>query len=110
MRYAPHMSTRRETPFERRLREARTDPAYDKRYREAREEIDAKDRIVRELDAARVRMDLSKAELARRIGVPAESVRRLFTAKSLNPTATLLAKIASAVGCELRVVRRKGTD
>jgi DNA-binding phage protein len=102
MSYAFSMS-RRQSGFDRWLGEQRRDPAFDRGYRAARQEIDATDQIIRALDAARVEADISKAELARRIGAAPETLRRLFTKQGQNPTISMLAKLADAVGCELKV-------
>jgi DNA-binding phage protein len=80
--------------------------AFADAYREARAEIDATDKIMRQLDAARVRAQMSKADLARAIGVAPEYVRKLFTASKQNPTAITLTKMAEAVGYELKLVRK----
>lgn len=46
-------------------------------------------------------LGLSKAELARRAGLPPEAVRRLFTMRSPNPTATTLVALARAMDLDL---------
>ena len=56
------------------------------------------------LDALRVDLGMSKAELARRINRNASSIRRLFTASSSRPELPLIAAIADALGAEVRVV------
>lgn len=50
---------------------------------------------------------MSKAELARRVGRNASSVRRLFTAGSARPELPLIVAIADALGAEIRVVPRR---
>ncbi|MDQ6949423.1 MAG: helix-turn-helix transcriptional regulator [Actinomycetota bacterium] len=50
---------------------------------------------------------MSKAELARRAGLPPEAVRRLFTMCSPNPTATTLVALARAL--ELNLVAEART-
>ena len=100
------MSKRRKTGAERFFGEKMRDPAFADAYREARSEIDATDQIMRQLDAARVQAQMSKADLARAIGVAPEYVRKLFTASRQNPTAITLTKMAEAVGYELQLVRR----
>jgi transcriptional regulator with XRE-family HTH domain len=61
---------------------------------------------LRELDALRVDLGMSKAELARRVDRNASSVRRLFTARQARPELPLVAALADALGAELRIVRR----
>src|SRR5260370_31822038 len=74
-------------------------------YREARAEIDAVDSLMRQLDEARKRARLSKADLARRASAPQESVRRLLTAKRTNPTLQTVVRLARAVGLRVRFTK-----
>jgi ribosome-binding protein aMBF1 (putative translation factor) len=69
-----------------------------------RSTIDATDQLVRAMDAARVELGMSKAELARRIGAKPEIVRRLFTARTANPTLNTVAQIADVLGLRLDLV------
>jgi DNA-binding phage protein len=59
------------------------------------------DRIVNELDAARAKAGLSKAALARAVNGSEASMRRLFSAPSVNPTLGSLAEIAAALGLKV---------
>lgn len=59
------------------------------------------DRIVSELDAARSKAGLSKAALARAVNGSEASMRRLFSAPSVNPTLGSLAEIAAALGLKV---------
>lgn len=103
------MSTRRQTPFERRLTASRKNARYDHSYQKARSEIEAVDgavrTLLREVDAAREKAHLSKAALAKRVSLPPETIRRLFTAEGQNPTATTLVKLARALGLRVALVR-----
>jgi DNA-binding phage protein len=74
--------------------------------RAARAHIDSVDGVVRALDAARVEMGLSKAELARAVGMMPESMRRLFTMKAANPSIDTVVKLADALGLELTFTRK----
>jgi DNA-binding phage protein len=74
-------------------------------YREARAEIDAVDSLMRQLDDARKRARLSKADLARRASAPQESVRRLLTARRSNPTLQTVVRLARAVGLRIQFTR-----
>ena len=56
-----------------------------------------------EYDAARVRLGMSKADLAREIGKNPQVVRRLFSAETRNPELKTVAAIASALGGRVRV-------
>jgi hypothetical protein len=75
-------------------------------YERAAHEIAQTDAVIRELDALRVDLGMSKAELARRVDRNASSVRRLFTASQVRPELPLIAAIADVLGADLRVVRR----
>jgi DNA-binding phage protein len=91
------MTTARKTGFDRYLDSRMEDPAFADAYSEARARIDAIDQVVRRLDTAREEHGMSKAELARRIGVRPESIRRLFSAPSPNPTLDTVVAVARAL-------------
>jgi DNA-binding phage protein len=74
------------------------DPQFAEEYALERSRIDAIDRIVRALDAARQERGMSKADVARAAGLPAQSVRRFFTQSPQNPTLSVTVAIAAAVG------------
>jgi hypothetical protein len=59
--------------------------------------------VMRELEAARVSRGLSKAELARRGRAPAQTVRRLLTAKVANPTLSNVLDMLRPLGLGLAV-------
>lgn len=80
------------------LAEGLADPAFRPQYLLESERIATVDRIINQLDVVRQELGLSKAELARAIGRSPESIRRLMTAKSVNPQLSLVAEIASALG------------
>ncbi|MGH3281125.1 MAG: hypothetical protein ACRDNW_18590, partial [Trebonia sp.] len=61
------------------------DPGYRAAYERARREIAQTDAVIRSLDALRIDLGMSKAELARLVGRNASSVRRLFTAGNARP-------------------------
>ncbi len=89
------------TGGERYFEKQRNDPAYEADYREASTTIRSIDELVRSLDRRREERGFSKAELARQAGLPAEAVRRLFTMRSPNPTATTLISLAHALDLDL---------
>lgn len=60
--------------------------------------IRAIDEVVNRLNSARESQHVSKAELARRVGVKDAAMRRLFTAKHPNPQLDTLAATAAALG------------
>ena len=59
--------------------------------------------VLRALDAARARMGMSKAELARRGRLPPETVRRLLTSRKANPHFSLVADMLRPAGLGLFV-------
>jgi transcriptional regulator with XRE-family HTH domain len=77
------------------------DPEYRREYEAASMRLRTTDAIVRSLDARRQAEGLSKAELARRADLPAEAVRRLFSADRVNPTLGTIAALAGALDVEL---------
>jgi len=58
---------------------------------------------MREIDEARERVSLTKADLARRANTPPESVRRLLTAKKSNPTLETVVRLENAVGLRVEL-------
>jgi hypothetical protein len=91
---------------ERRRTRRMEDPEYRAAYEQAAREIAQTDTVIRALDALRIDLGVSKAELARRVNRNASSVRRLFTASRVRPELPLIAALADALGAELRVVPR----
>lgn len=96
----------RKTAFDRDFDGKMKSPEFARAYTEARQEIDAVDRIVRALDAARLAEGMSKADLARAIRAKPEIVRRLFTQREPNPTLSTVVSLAEALGCRLELVRQ----
>lgn len=82
------------------------DPEYRAAYERAAREVAQTDEVIRQLDALRMDLGISKAELARRVNRNASSVRRLFTASQVRPELPLIVALADALGAELRVVPR----
>jgi DNA-binding phage protein len=82
------------------------DPEYRAAYERATREIAQTDTLIQALDALRTELGMSKAELARRVGRNASSVRRLFTAGHARPELPLIVAMADALGAEIRVVPR----
>jgi ribosome-binding protein aMBF1 (putative translation factor) len=91
---------------ERRRTRRMEDPEYRAAYEQAAREIAQTDAVIRALDALRIDLGISKAELARRVNRNASSVRRLFTASQVRPELPLIAALADALGAELRLVPR----
>jgi transcriptional regulator with XRE-family HTH domain len=103
-RPAPSIPTLDASLHERRRAQRLRDPEYRAAYERARREIEQTDQVIRQLDTLRVELGISKAELARRIGRNASSIRRLFTTGTARPELPLVAAIADAVGAEVKVV------
>src|SRR5437588_7532612 len=79
---------------ERRRDRRMQDPEYRAAYERAAREIAQTDAVIRQLDALRVDLGISKAELARRVNRNASSVRRLFTASQVRPELPLIVALA----------------
>ncbi|HEY3354564.1 MAG TPA: helix-turn-helix transcriptional regulator [Polyangia bacterium] len=96
------MAGRRKTAFDRYVA-ARTkkSPEFAAAHRQARAEIHQTDALMRQLDEARERAHMTKAELARRAGMPEETVRRLFTAEGVNPELSTINRLAAELGLTL---------
>ncbi len=96
------------TGFDKFLDEKLRDSDFRADYEVARAEIDATDALIRALDSARAGRGLSKAELARRVAVKPEIVRRLLTDASGNPTVSTVLKVATALDYHLELVPNEG--
>ena len=56
------------------------------------------DRIVNDLEAQRVRLGITKAELARHLQTSAPAIRRLLTNGDANPKLATIVDVAGALG------------
>jgi transcriptional regulator with XRE-family HTH domain len=74
------------------------DPEFRRTYVVESVRIATVDRIMNQLDDARTAAGLSKAALARAIGTNPDAIRRLLTARPVNPTLGTLAEIAAVFG------------
>jgi DNA-binding phage protein len=83
------------------------DPEFRAAYQRAARQIAQIDAVIQALDALRVDLGMSKAELARRVGRNASSVRRLFSSSGARPELLLIVSLADALGAEVRIVPRK---
>lgn len=100
------MATAYEEYRDRRLADSQFRALYDTK----RANIDAIDRILSDVDERRIAMGFSKADLARLVGRRPESVRRLFSAQTANPTLSTVLDMVSVLGLELRVTGSVSTD
>ncbi len=82
------------------------EPEYAEAYERARRRIDQVDSLVRALDARRVELEWTKADLARAAGMKPEAIRRLFSAENPNPTLATMSAVASALDLEITVADR----
>jgi len=83
------------------LAEDAKDPEFLRAYVVESARVATVDRIVNQLDEARVAAGLSKAALARAIGSNPDAIRRLLTAGHVNPTLGTLAEIAAVLGLRI---------
>lgn len=70
--------------------------------------IEAIDRTLNTLNEARDAQEISKAELAKKMGLNAAVVRRLFTKRGQNPQFGTVATMAAALGYRLEAVPISG--
>lgn len=89
------------TGAERYIEKQKEDPEFRAAHEAAARRIRRIDDLVRAIDARRVELGWTKAELARRAGMPPEAVRRLFSMEGPNPTAATLVSLADALDLEL---------
>ena len=83
------------------LTEDLKDPEFLRAYVVESVRIATVDRIMNQLDDARVAAGLSKAALARAIGSNPDAIRRLLTAGNVNPTLGTLAEVAAVFGMRI---------
>jgi len=98
------------TAYERYRAERLADPRFRAHYDKKRAHIDAIDGILSDVDERRVAMGLTKADLARLVGRQPESVRRLFSARTVNPTLSTMLDMAFVLGLEIGVAPTVSAD
>lgn len=76
------------------------DPEFKALYEQKRAEIDT---ILSHIEQRREELGLTKADVARLVGARPESVRRLLSARSSNPTLFTIMKLASVLGMEVDI-------
>jgi transcriptional regulator with XRE-family HTH domain len=86
------------------------DPQFLREYIIESVRIATIDSIINSLNDARIGAGLSKAALARAIGVEPATVRRLFTASEMNPTLGTLAQVATALGLRITIETLPAVD
>lgn len=95
------------TAAEDRFARLRSEPEYGEAYQIASRRIAMFDDVVRSLDARRLGLGLTKADVAARANMPAAAVRRLFSQQQKNPTLVTLVAIADALDLHISVTPRK---
>lgn len=95
------------TAFDDFFDEQMADPVRAEAYREARAEIDTYDHFMRAMNALRKSRGVSKATLASKSGLPAQSVRKVLTDRKANPTIATVFRMLSTMGFGLQVVPLK---
>jgi len=91
--------------LQRRLRES---PEFRAEFERQQREIAAIDAVINTLDELRTERNLTKAQLARKIGKNEASIRRLLTAP-VNPELCTVVALADALDADIRIVPRKRT-
>jgi len=89
--------------FERLREEIVNTPELRAQYERTRRRTILIRQILMSIDAERERTDLTKADLARRIGVAPSTVRRLFSSGARNPTLQTMLDLLAALDLELAV-------
>jgi DNA-binding phage protein len=93
----------RKSAFDRYVDEQKKDPAFAAEYQRAGVEIRAVDEFVRRVDTARIEKGMTKADLARRISMTPEAMRRLLTSPDVNPTLETVLAVLEAVDLRLHL-------
>jgi DNA-binding phage protein len=80
------------------------DPEFLRAYITESLRVETVDRLVNDLDNARMALGLSKAELARAINAEPAVIRRLLSPGQKNPTIGTVAEVAAALGLRVALV------
>ena len=83
------------------------DAEYRDTYGRVRSSIDEVDRIVGAIEERRLALGLSKAELARRVGVAPEPARRLLSVDHADPTPSTVVSLAKVLDMDIVAVCRR---
>ncbi len=92
--------------FDQRLRKRMENPEFAAGYREMSAEL----ALVRALDQAREQLQISKEELAARMGKHREVVSRLFNTPDANPTLDTLLELLTALGLTADITLRPSSE
>ncbi len=91
------------TAYEQYRAERLADSGFRALYEQKRAEIDLIDTILSHIETRREELGLSKADLARLVGTRPESIRRLLSARTSNPTLFTVTKLASVLGMQIDI-------
>ena len=94
----------RKTAFDRYVDEQKKSPTFAAEYERVGAEILAVDDLIRLIDAERVDLGMSKADLARKVSTTPAAMRRLLTSGEANPTITTVLDVLAAVGMRLTLL------
>lgn len=94
----------RKTAFDRYVDEQKKSPTFAAEYERVGAEILAVDDLIRLIDAERVDLGMSKADLARKVSTTPAAMRRLLTSGEANPTITTVLDVLAAVGMRLTLM------
>lgn len=92
------------------LAEQMLNPEFAKGYRQFGQVIRIHQQLLKSFDEEREKLGLSKAALARRIGIEPSAVRRLFSQEMQNPTLARVVQLADAMNLELILVSREEAE
>jgi DNA-binding phage protein len=95
------------TAFDRYVAEQLKSPTFAAEFERVGIEIRAVDDLIKAVDAARLDLGMSKAELARKVSTTPEAMRRLLTADDVNPTFNTILSVLEAVGLRFGIVPDK---
>jgi DNA-binding phage protein len=91
-------TTSKKTAFDRYVDKKKKSPTFAAEYERVGAEIRAVDDLIRWIDAERVDLGMSKADLARKVSMTPAAMRRLLTSGEANPTMATVFGVLAAVG------------
>ncbi len=92
--------------FEQRLQTRMKNAEFAAGYRDMEAELD----LLQAIDDARAQLQVSKEELARRMGRQREAVSRVLTTDEANPTLDTIAELLAALGVTADITLRKAGE
>jgi DNA-binding phage protein len=96
--------TRKNSAFDRYVDEQKKSPTFAAEFARVGAEIRAVDDLIRAVDAARLGVGMSKADLARKVSTTPAAMRRLLTSGDANPTFTTVLAVLEAVGLRFTIL------